>query len=175
MSLDDPRPRPQYGEYATPEQQRALMGEPVPAPLAAPDVSQLMTPTGSVAVPARSRNVDRVITILLLLYGVFTVATLIPELWHFQVFAQLWMKLMQAPGEFTNIAGGNLWGRIAAVVAGVGWALTALLAWNRMSRKKIAWWIPLVGGAITMILISVCAAVALLGDPAILDFLKNMR
>lgn len=186
----DERPRPAYGEYATPEQQRAAMG--VPVSEASPPLFPTQTgrpapaenhaarlPVGAPFTPVRpthattsaarpTRRVDRILTFALLAYGLMTVISSVPQLWHFTDFAQTWMTLAGIDATFTNIAQGDLWGRIGALVFAAGWLLTAVLSWRAVSRARLSWWIPLVGAIVTFLVVTVCLTVPLLGDPAIL-------
>lgn len=189
---DPDRGQPQYGEYATPEEQRAAIREPAPggAPVvagapAAPAGADapadphrpadahggsaghpLPRPTTTAARPPR--RADRIITLLLLMYGLITVASAIPQLWHFAEFADAWMTLAGIDGTFTNIAQGELWGRIGVAVFVIGWLVTAGLSGLALSRGRLGWWIPMVGAIVSFIVVSVCLTVPLLGDPAIM-------
>ncbi len=178
--VQDDRPRPAYGEYATPEQQRAAMGMPAPEasiPLPAAPVSPRLPvdapftpvrPTHATTSAARpTRRVDRIITFALLAYGLMTVISSVPQLWHFTDFAQTWMTLAGIDATFTNIAQGDLWGRIGAFVFAAGWVLTAVLSWRAVARARLSWWIPLVGAIVTFLVVTVCLTVPLIGDPAI--------
>ncbi|MFT4136318.1 DUF6264 family protein [Microbacterium sp.] len=167
MSTPDPRPRPQYGEYATPEEQRARIQQPA-APVSAPQPRVQSAPATTVG-PRPSRTADRIVTLVLLAYGLFTVVTAIPQLIDFGAFAQTWMQVVEIDASFTNVAQGRLWGLIGAAVFGVGWLATALWSWRSLSRRRITWWIPLVGAIATFVIASVCLTVPLLGDPAIAE------
>lgn len=180
----DPRPRPQYGEYATPEEQRAAIREPARIPASAPVVpTGYGTHAASAQVGARSprpgetprpvRMWDRILTLALLVYGLITVFSVLPQLWDFSEFAQTWMQLAGIEGEFTNVAQGEIWGKVASLVFVAGWLGTALLAWNSLTRRRISWWIPLVGAIVTSILVSVCLTVPLLGDPAVATYISG--
>lgn len=184
MSDPDPdrRPRPQYGEYATPEEQRAAIrhpdaseapgrtaSTPQPLPAPAPGHPPLPHPTTSAARP--SRTADRIITFALLAYGLITVISAVPQLWNFADFAQAWMELAGIDATFTNTAQGDLWGRIGAAVFAIGWIVTALLSWRSVSRGRLSWWIPPVGAIVTFVVVSICLTVPLLGDPAIAGYL----
>ena len=170
----DPRPRPLYGEYATPEEQRAAIREPalaastpaahvpMPAPVGHPPPAH---PTTRAARP--SRTSDRVITAGLLIYGLITVISAVPQLWNFDEFAQTWMNLAGIDATFSNTTQGLIWGHIASIVFISGWLATALWAFSAVMRGKLAWWIPLVGAIATFVVVSVCLTVPLLGDPAI--------
>lgn len=176
------RPRPAYGEYATPEQQRAAIRQPGPEASAPPvGTAAPVAPapsTASTFVPARpthattsaarpTRTADRVITVALLAYGLITVISAVPQLWHFTDFAQTAMKIAGIDAPFTNTAQGDLWGRIGAIVFLVGWLLTAALSWRAIARARLGWWIPLVGAIVTFVMVTVCVTVPLFGDPAI--------
>lgn len=171
------RPRPQYGEYATPAQQRAAIKQPAPQaslpvkPLPHPVTGPLPLPHATTSAARPSRTADRVITFALLIYGLVTVISAIPQLWQFAEFAQAWMDLAGIEATFTNTAEGELWGRIGAVVFVLGWVLTALLSWRSIARGRLGWWIPPVGAIVTFIIVTVCLTVPLMGDPAIVDYL----
>ncbi|MFS0715174.1 DUF6264 family protein [Microbacterium sp. 2P01SA-2] len=189
---DQERPRPQYGEYATPEEQRAriaaLGGEAphpdvvetaqVPAGSAAsgPHESarqQLPTPRPTTSAARPSRLADRIITVALLAYGLVTVLGAIPQLVDFTGFAQTWMDMAGINGTLADPAGGRAWGIAAAVVYGAGWLLTAGLAWWSLSLRRLSWWIPLVGAIVTFIIVSLLLAAPLLSNPGVLDGLTT--
>jgi len=165
-------PRPQYGEYATPEQQAermrasgahgALPDAPVftPHPPHAPATTTAARPT---------RTADRIITIALLAYGLLTVLSAVPQLLDFTGFVETWMDVAGVDAEFTAVEVGQRWGLIAALVFAGGWLLTAALSWWSLARRRRAWWIPLVGAIVTFVVVSVCLSVPLLADPAIMD------
>lgn len=171
-SPEDPRPAPRYGEYATPEEQRARIQQPDPA-LAPPTPGETpyaphpphARPTTDAARP--SRSADRIITFALLAYGLVTVVTAVPQMLDFTGFAETWMDVVGVDAEFTNVAAGVLWGRVGTAVFIGGWLLTALLSWRWMRRGRLSWWIPLVGAIVTFLVVSGCLVVPLLGDPAI--------
>ncbi|MFB8893321.1 DUF6264 family protein [Microbacterium sp. NPDC006705] len=188
------RPRPQYGEYATPEEQRAriaaLGGEAphpdvvetaqVPAGSAAPRPhesarQQLPSPRPTTSAARPTRLADRIITVALLAYGLVTVLGAIPQLVDFTGFAQTWMDMAGIDGTLADPAGGRAWGIAAAVVYGAGWLLTAVLSWWSLSLRRLSWWIPLVGAIVTFIIVSLLLAVPLLSDPAVLDGFSTSR
>lgn len=171
---EEPRPRPQYGEYATPEEQRARIRRPepaavpqAPAPDRAPYVPHPPTPRPTTTAARPSRTADRVITLALLAYGLVTVLTAVPQLLDFAAFAEAWMEMAGIEEEFTNTAQGAQFGAIGAVVFAAGWVLTALISWRSLSRRRLTWWIPLVGAIVTFLAVSSLLTVPLLGDPAI--------
>ncbi|MBF4563276.1 hypothetical protein ITJ43_14170 [Microbacterium sp. VKM Ac-2870] len=177
QSAEAPRPRPQYGEYATPEEQRARIqspsaGAPHPHPVlphTAPSHMPPPTVPATTAAARPTRTADRVITFALLVYGLVTVLSAVPQLWDFTGFAQTWMRVAGIDATFTNTAQGDLWGRVAALVFIGGWLLTAVLSWLSVRARRLSWWIPLVGAIVTFIVATVCLTVPLLGDPAIVS------
>lgn len=178
MSDPDGRPRPQYGEYATPEEQRARIARPdttdaldsgqrpaadPPHPLAQP-----------VAAPASGpRLADRIVTIALLAYGLVNVAFTVPRLFDFTTFTNDYLDVLGVGGTFTNTAGAAVWGPAAAVTYAVGFAVTAIVSWRRVRRGGIAFWMPLVGAVATTTVVAVLLTIPLLSDPAFLDAIRS--
>ncbi|SDQ06000.1 DUF6264 family protein [Microbacterium sp. cf332] len=190
---DSERPRPQYGEYATPEEQRAriaalggsaphpdvadpaLVAHPVaPSPTHEPSRGPLPSPRPTTAAARPTRLADRVITVALLAYGLVTVLGAIPQLVDFAGFAQTWMDMAGIDASLADPAGGRAWGIAAAVVYGLGWLLTAVFSWWSLSLRRLSWWIPLVGAIVTFIIVSMLLAAPLLSDPGVLDGLSRM-
>ncbi len=183
MSDESPRPAPQYGEYATPEQQQErirLSGGAAQAPSAAgpaPAVAPApVLPPATVAgareedaARPRRRRADRFLTWALLGYGLVTVVTTIPQLIDFSVFAQTWLDMAGIDAEFTQGALGRQWGTIAAVIFAVGWIATAAFSWLAIGRGWLSWWIPLAGAFVTFAIVSVCLSVPLFNDPSIMS------
>ncbi|GAA3915359.1 DUF6264 family protein [Microbacterium invictum] len=179
---DEPRPAPQYGEYATPEEQRARIQQPDPALTSSPAAAPVeppyaphpphARPTTDAAQP--SRAADRIITFALLAYGLVTVITAVPQMLDFTGFAQTWMEVAGVDAEFTNHEAGILWGRIGALIFAGGWLATALLSWRSVRRRRLSWWIPLVGAIVTFIAASFCLVVPLLGDPGIAQHFSTL-
>lgn len=198
MSDADPRgradadqspPRPQFGEYATPEEQRARIQRPEVtealeagvAPKPAPQPAPAAAPAGTTAgfpVPAsRGARVDRIVTFGLLFYGLFSVVTTIVQLLDFPQYAERGAQMLGVTATFTNLSAGYVWGAAAAFVYGIGWLLTAVLTWRRMKSGRLAFWIPLVGFVVTALVAGVCVTLALVGDAqfmsAIIDSVPN--
>jgi uncharacterized membrane protein YhaH (DUF805 family) len=167
--------RPQYGELATPEEQRRAAGLP---PVAEPSPAAGQPPIASSApaetAPARSHPVDRFVTIGLLAYGLVNVVVSgLSYLDPTRVMSET-LAALGVDGEFTNIAQGRLWGTIAAVVLFAGWAITAALSIRRLRRGKLTWWVPLVGAVATIGLASICIVVPMLGDPAFVEYMNSI-
>lgn len=183
MSDADPRPRPAYGEYATPEEQRARIQRPEvtealdtgvapsPEPVAEPR-PQASSPTAAERA-RRGPFLDRIASLGLLVYGLVTVITNIAQLLDFPAFAETAAGAMGIDATFTNLAAGYVWGAVAAALYGVGWLITALLTWRRLKSGRLSFWVPLVGFVATTLLASVCVMVALAGDPGYMSALTG--
>lgn len=183
-----PRPRPQFGEYATAEEQRAriqrpevtealdagVAPQPTPQPPAAPAAD---APAGFPAPATRGARVDRIVTFGLLFYGLFSVVTTIVQLLDFPEYAERGAQMLGVTATFTNLAAGYVWGAAAALVYGIGWLLTAVFTWRRLRRGRIAFWVPLVGFVATALIAGICVTMALVGDAqfmtAIIDSVPN--
>lgn len=192
------RPRPQYGEYATPEEQRARIQQPDASDAlsagqapegaeatassgAPPTAAAWPTPrAGATAEPSavptavRWRLADRVVTVGLLAYGLVNVVLRVPTLLSFTAFAEEVLQLMGVNDPFTNVASGNLWGAIAATTLMIGWLLAAWWSWWRLRRGRITFWVPIVGAVVTGVLVSVFALIPLSADPAFAALFSRM-
>ncbi|KJL18245.1 hypothetical protein RN50_03354 [Microbacterium foliorum] len=129
--------------------------------------------TGSRPDAPRRRPVDRLVTIALLAYGLVNVVVTGLSYLDFPTAMNQMMSALGVDGEFTNFAQGKLWGTIASIVLVAGWSLTALLSVRRLRSGKVSWWVPLAGGAVTLLVASICAAIPLMNDPAFIDFVAK--
>jgi hypothetical protein len=173
-------PRPQYGEYATPEEQRArirqpdiaatLAGKPVVAEqaVAAPTVRPAAPAAGPAAAPTRHR-VDRIVTVALLAYGLVSVITSIPALVDYSTYTDTVFQLLGVDASLSDPAAARPWGIAAAIVLALGWAITAALSWWSLRRGRLTWWIPLVGAFVFTFASSALMMVPLMSDPAVWD------
>jgi len=181
----DERPRPRYGEYA-PE---GWAWQPPVDPKATPDAAADDASTGSsatagapAAAPATgatavARPTDRLWTIALLVFGVFGVIYNILTLVQLPATALESAKLSSAmlgiegPTTFTP-------GPAVPVIIGVGIALQVLtwvgaLLWSRARLRtgRLAWWIPLLAGAVAFIVVMIIGMLVFASDP---DFLTSL-
>lgn len=165
--------RPQYGEIATPEEQRRAAGLPPVVDLPSAD-DTTMPPVTREPAAKRPHPVDRIVTVALLAYGLINVAmSAVSYLDPSRVMNEA-MTILGVSGEFTNFAEGKLWGTIAAVVLIVGYAITAILSVRRLRRGRITWWLPLVGAIVTVGIASMCIAVPMFGDPAFVAHMNDL-
>ena len=177
----DPRPRPQFGEYATPEEQRARIAQPdaslvyEPAPVIEQAPAAPQTPVAASTAPGqrRSRPVDRIVTFALLAYGLINVISSFPALVDFTAYAQTMFDLLGVEATLTDPAAGRPWGIAAALVLAFGWLLTATLSWLSLRRGRLSWWIPLVGGVVFTFASATLVLVPLMSDPAVREALVS--
>ena len=161
--------RPQYGELATPEEQRRAAGLP-PLSEVAPAAAE---PIAAAAAPASTRHhpVDRFATIALLAYGLVNVVMTGMSYLDLPTVLNEVMKILGIEGEFTDYAAGRLWGTVAAIVLVIDWTATAVLSVRRLRRGRITWWLPLVGAVVTSFLAGICVMIAMMGDPAFAEYI----
>ena len=153
--MADARPLPEYGEYATPEEQARAMGlshvptAPVPsAALPAPDPNELIAVT-PVATVARTGFANRFFTIFLLGIGALALLRVIPSFLDFAATFRQAFKAMgydvTVPASFGSV---GIWLLIVNAVlylATLVWAIWALRAGRRSA------YIPVVGFALFLL------------------------
>lgn len=166
--------RPQYGEIATPEEQRRAAGLP-PIPEVAPASAVPSPPQSRPDAPAARPRVpvDRFATVALLAYGLVNVIMTGLSYLDFATAMNQVMTVLGIDGEFTNYSQGRIWGTIAAFVLAVGWSVTAYLAIRRLRRGKLAWWVPVAGAVVTIVIASICVAIPMMSDPAFVAYLNG--
>lgn len=169
------RPRPQYGAYASPDQQRAARGLPpeqAPEPVDPALVPQDTPVDERPAAPApRGRIIDRVVTVALLAYGLFNTLGAIPLFTDPSAL----LGLMQVDAQLSDYAGARTAGAVSIGVMVVGWLATTWFVWRRGARGKSMWWIALIAGVVFNLIGSAIVAIALVQDPNVLDALMQAQ
>lgn len=175
----DGRERPRYGEYATPEEQRSRIQVPGVTESLESGVAPTDSPAAPIAaagpvpvaaaVPERSRTVDRIATATLLAYGLFTVFSTVPRFAEYTEFAQIVLTTIGVDATLSDPAGAQAWGFAAAAVLVIGWIAAAYWSWTRLRTNRVAWWIPLVAGAVVNVVASILMVIPLMTDPAVLS------
>lgn len=180
---DDGRPR--YGEYATPEEQRARIRQPdatqaletgqAPAAPASP-APQAAPASASASAPARSgtgRLVDRIATIALLAYGLLTVVTSVPLMFALAEGRNGYLGLLGMTEPLSDRTSAQIWGAVAGSVFLIGWLVTAWISWANLRRGRITFWIPIVGAVVFSALSTLLMLIPALADPAFVAFLQE--
>jgi hypothetical protein len=160
-------PAPRWGEYGpTPEPAKQ------PEPLA-PAPPPPLRPAGPAAATAHSGPTwDRILTIALLVIGVFNVLTTIPQMLSLPAALDDVYRV-QGFGNYTSDALASALGIVINVVSVLLLIVVVVLAIRRLRAGRLAFWIPLVGGATALILTGVLLTVAMVGDPALPAYLEN--
>jgi hypothetical protein len=150
--MSDERPRPQYGEYATPEQQASAMGKrPIPPLRQFPEVTPPPpNPEHRVVLAAPiGHPVDRVVTMIMLAFGVYTMFTGGSSYLNFGSVLESSAK--QYGFAYTSTASDATAGYWLFAIQLVLFAVTAVLAILRVRRGHIAFYIPLAGFALFLV------------------------
>ncbi|MGV8912823.1 MAG: DUF6264 family protein [Rhodoglobus sp.] len=197
--MTDPRPRPKYGEYAPLAPDAPAHGtdaangsqippvptaEQFPVPSAAsqsagaPHTSSppaFANAAGEAVVPERKRRIwDVFLTATLLLLGVADVIN------SFSTVANLGPLLREAlaaqgGATFTSDDIAAEAGGVANIVRVVALVLTIVFALMQIQRRRIAFWIPLVGATIAGVALLVAIFVAVLSDPGFMAYVDSMQ
>lgn len=183
--MSEERPRPAYGEYATPEEQRARIAQPSatweletghtlggdgPAtPAAAAPIAPVTSGTAASAPPRPPRMGDRIATIALLAYGLVNVVSSVITLADYPAYANSILALMGVDATYTDGTAARPWAMAASGVLIVGWLLTAALSYFSLRRGRLTWWIPVVAGIVFNVVAGTLVMVPLMSDPAVWD------
>ncbi len=188
MSEPDPRPRPRYGEYATPEQQRASIKAPEKNPhYAPPPVADAAhdapagvaphlgtpSPTDRPVAAVLRHPFDRAVTIALLVLGLYNVITTM--IGRGSIAAQI-DQAYRSMGLAGDYAVTPLTGTVADVIAIASlvlWVIAAALAGWFIVRGRVAFWIPLVAGVVAGVLSAVGYLILFLHDPAFVAYVQQ--
>ncbi|WP_221583989.1 DUF6264 family protein [Microbacterium sp. G2-8] len=167
------RPRPQYGQYATPDEQRARGGQTV-EPVEPIDPALIPQDTPIEVAPPRAsgpRLADRIVTIALLAYGLFNTLSAIPMFTDPTAL----LDIMGVDAEVADYAGQRTAGVVAIAVMILGWLATTWLVWRRGSAGKSMWWIALLAGIVFNTIASLMIAIPLVQDPNVFEALMQMQ
>lgn len=177
------RPRPEYGEYASPQGQADAIAKALPpvSPLLTPaDRPAAVTPappaastTAPVLTPSRRRRWDLVLSIALLAYGLLTVFggfvqySDIPAIIN-QAYAA------QRIGEFTSIEQAETVGTTIMVANVALYAITAFLTVRLLRARRLAFYVPVIGGAVAATITVILILTLVVNDPAFREFIASV-
>ena len=172
------RPRPEYGEYASSAEQAAALGRSgaLPTPVEkspaggmspiVPTAELRLSHQGSPSIERTPSLVDRLVTVFLVTFwAVFVIGDAVS-------FLNLGESL-RAPMKQIGIENYHA----TELTAGIGiamlvsqvmlWAVAAVWSYRRLSLKKISWWVPVVLGVLSFIVLVILLGTLLATDPSI--------
>lgn len=183
-----PDPQPRYGEYASPDEQRARIQQPAfetlpPPPGTVPPAAAVppLAPSGQFGGPSPfaqaaaspRRRIDLFATIGLLVYGLFTVLTSTPRLLDPAEYSATLFAALGIESGLSDPAAALPWGICAVLVLVFGWLATAGLSMRRLRAGRIAFWVPIVGGVVFNLIAAVLMTVAIFNDPGVWSALQT--
>lgn len=119
----------------------------------------------------RASVVDRVVTVALLAFGLFTV---IDSIGSYTDPATL-VEMLGLDAELTNYGGQRAAGIAAVVVMLVGWLATTWFVWRRGAAGKSMWWIALIAGVVFTFAGGLIVAIPLVTDPNVFDAFVQLQ
>lgn len=121
------------------------------------------------------RPIDRAATIALLAYGLVNVILTVISYRDVPRLMDQSLEMLGIGGKFTSYEAGRTWGTIASIVLLAGWTITAAWAVLWLRRRRVTWWIPVVGAVVFTIAAAACLTVPMFGDPAFVSYLDSIR
>ncbi|MDQ1526109.1 MAG: hypothetical protein QOG18_722 [Microbacteriaceae bacterium] len=199
--MTEPRSRPQYGEYASPEDQAKAIrvphtpqdqpnAEPAPieAAVSAPTGGSWLGPRQQSAVPGPSamdgragtarqlgRPRDIGFTAALLAIGLFWILVSIPGMANLSATIQQTYAMEGYTGHYGPVALASAIGLAINISQLVLWGVTCALSVLAIRKRRRAFYIPLIGGAVSALVVMVLTIVAMLNDPGLLQFLSTLK
>jgi hypothetical protein len=203
--MTEPRSRPQYGEYASPEDQAKAIQVPIqppeqpnaaPAPIesvgvgSGPTGGSWLRPGQPSVVPqpgqpgtdgqagtARQMGHPRDIgfTAALLGIGLFWVLVSIPGMANLPQTIQQTYAMEGYTGHYGPVALASAIGLAVNISQLVLWGVTCALSVLAIRKRRRAFYIPLVGGVISGLVVMVLTIVAMFNDPGLLQYLSTLQ
>lgn len=164
------RPRPQYGEYASPEEQSQASGTPVEPAVSPAQPAPQLPPLVEYKPP---RTWDRVLTAILIAIGAYTVLN------YFGTLTNLGSVLSQAfttagYGEFQSEALADQLGVVATVIIVALYAISTTLALLSLRAGRVAFWIPVTAGVLAFITVLVVMMIIVFADPGFQAYVESI-
>ena len=180
------RPRPKYGEYATPQEQAEIIAKSLPpvspvlqprdqegsrpvraVPEVHPGTTVPMTPIPSTARPPR--RWDRILSIALLAYALFSTLSGFAQYGDLPAVVQSVYDI-QGVGTFASSPLAEGMGPAIVIVNVAIFVLTVFLTVRRLQKNRLAFWIPLVAGTLSIVVTAVLLGIVIFNDPAFRAF-----
>lgn len=182
--MSDPRPRPEYGEYATPDEQVAAGGTAIDPPEAPtgenpPETrSAAFPPPTTSPIPGPAPRVapqwDVTLTMALLFFGAFSIVSSAPGYIDFSDTLTSAAAIMDI-GKPTNAGLANAFGVVALAVQIAVYTAVLVITLRRLRSKRLTFFVPLAGGVAAAVLLSVIMGVLIAVDPGLAGALAAQR
>ncbi|WP_285039312.1 DUF6264 family protein [Plantibacter sp. lyk4-40-MEA-4] len=201
--MSESRPRPQFGEYASPEEQRARIAEPIDEQRAeelgiAPVVPvgrqprQQQEPTlreqtreqahepgvmqpGAATVAARRPVAgDRIATSILLGLGLVGLIYTMPGMLDLPGQIRPFLVQMGVSG-YSSDGLASAMGILALGIQIALWMGAVILSRRSLRAGRITFWIPIVAGVVANVVFILCLSVALGADPAVFEYVRSQQ
>ncbi|WP_285027447.1 DUF6264 family protein [Plantibacter sp. ME-Dv--P-122b] len=201
--MSESRPRPQFGEYASPEEQRARIAEPIDEQRAeelgiAPVVPVERQPrqrqeqtlreqtreqahepeasqAGAPTVAARRPVAgDRIATSILLGLGLVGLIVTMPGLLDLPGLIRPALVQMGVSG-YSSDGLASAMGILALGLQIALWVGAIILSSRSLRAGRLTFWIPLVAGVAANLVVVICLAVAMGADPAFMEYVRSQQ
>lgn len=174
----------QYGEFASPEEQARARGD----SLTDDGRGDTFVGPGDAGMPPRvphtgdtldgqrrpARPLDRMITVALLAFGLVTVIVGFPQ--YLDLATIMSAAYEQAGvGEFGAWDAAHTGGKFAAGLLLVAWAASAVGSFAALRARRLSWWIPVVGAAVTLVGLFLIVVVVMSADPGLISQLAPIE
>ena len=167
--------RPQYGEFATPEEQAAASGVPVvPAPLAPPVPGTAVRAAPPHDAPRQRPRWDSILTTVLLALGAYSVITSFIDTSAIgEAFATTFQQFEF--GEFSSFDAANRMALVVAFVQLGAYVITVALSLRTARQNRVTFFIPLLAGVITTVVCALLLMSVVVNDPAYLTWVESQQ
>jgi hypothetical protein len=195
--MTEQRPRPQYGEYASPEEQARAIGVPLdPAhhasashagtphasaaqavtPPAAPPAAPAAPVVGSeAATPRVRRSRDVVVTVVLLGIGLAWTLLSIPGTSDLAGTLDRTYALQGYTGHYGPVALASALGLAMNISTLVLWGISCAISIALLRRHRRAFYVPLIGAVVSGLVVVALTIVAMYNDPGLLAYLGALQ
>ncbi|TFD90392.1 DUF6264 family protein [Cryobacterium serini] len=180
---NDPRPRPQYGELAPegwtwqpPVEKDRVDAAPVPDPASGAGTA---LPPQATNPPFRSASAPRIVpgwdrpwTVGLLAFGLLATVYGVFSLGGFPIAMQAFYT-DQGLGTYTPAASIGAITTIGAITLVFVWLAATAVSVRLLVRRRRAFLVPIIGGAVSLVVLFAFTMAALFIDPTLIEFLSR--
>lgn len=197
--MSDSRPRPQFGEYASPEEQRARIAEPIdeqraeelgiapvvpverqPRQQHEPTLREqtrepgVVQPRAPIVAAKRPVAGDRLATSILLGLGLVGLIVTMPGLLDLPGLIRPALVRMGVSG-YSSDGLASAMGILALGLQIALWVGAIILSSRSLRAGRLTFWIPLVAGVAANLVVVICLAVAMGADPAFMEYVRSQQ